>query len=53
MEESIVLMTIEVPKPAINVAGIVRMTGGEITKRKRPTRNIPSPIHCDFARPNL
>ena len=47
------LMTIDVPKPAINVAGIVRITGGEITKRKRPNKNIPRPIHCDLARPNL
>ena len=53
MEESIVLITIEVPNPAINVAGIVRKTGGEITKRKSPNKKIPKPIHCDLARPNL
>jgi hypothetical protein len=53
MEVSIVLITIEVPKPVMSVAGNVRITGGEITKRRSPNKKIPRPTHLVLARPNL
>ena len=46
-------MTIDVPKPVINVAGIVMYTGGEITKSVKPVTKIDKPIQLALERPNL
>jgi hypothetical protein len=46
-----VLITTDVPKPAISVAGIVMYTGGEITKRVNPVTKIDKPIQLTRARP--
>ena len=51
IDVSIVLITIEVPKPVINVAGRVRKTGGERTNIVMPILKIERPIQLARVRP--
>jgi hypothetical protein len=39
-----VLITTDVPNPAISVAGMVMYTGGEITNKVNPVTKIDKPI---------
>ena len=47
------LITTDVPKPVMNVAGKVMYTGGEITNKVRPAMKIDKPIQLARLRPYL